>query len=76
MSVIDDMIQAESADCVNPHVEKQENEMASIPKSVSSYMAEIGAKGGAATGKVKKRGSSEYYKKLRAKRTRKEKAAK
>lgn len=49
---------------------------ASVPKSVSNYMAEIGAKGGSATGKVKKRGSSEYYKKLRAKRTRKEKAEK
>ena len=76
MSAVDSMIVP--ADCVNPLNElSQENEMAtSIPKSVSTYMADIGRKGGAATGKVKKRGSSEYYKKLRAKRTRKEKAAK
>lgn len=34
---------------------------------ISKFMAEMGARGGATTGKTKKRGSSEYYKKLSAK---------
>lgn len=38
----------------------------STPKSVAAYMAEIGAKGGAATGKSKKRGSKEFYRALGA----------
>jgi hypothetical protein len=36
-------------------------------KSLAEHLAEIGAKGGSATGKTKKRGGADYYRKLAAK---------
>lgn len=40
--------------------------------AITEYLSMIGAKGGAAgKGKAKRRGNSEYYRKLRAKRTKK-----
>ena len=47
-------------------------------KPISEYLAEIGAKGGKATGKTKRRGGSDYYRELALKsaKARRAKAAK
>lgn len=34
------------------------------PANVSAYMAEIGSRGGAATGKSKRRGGKEHYRRV------------
>ena len=35
-----------------------------VPPAVSDYMRELGKKGGATTGRAKRRGSAEYYREL------------
>ena len=44
-----------------------------LPAEVKAYLAAAGRKGGSATGPSKRRGDSEYYRQIAAKRKRKEK---